>query len=191
MNHPQFSTMTMSQLKVYCRNHNITNYSRYTRKYELINFIVEQIANQSDNTSSYSDSSVNISNLSVSDIIDLSSDIMNSTQNNIATNYEEQLTNQMLFSEYDEELKKAIEESKKEQQNCVDKRKSERDIQDQEYKQALEQDLLQNEQESQDIINNTNDIQIDNDLENTLDYQKNITKEELDKIRMARLSRFS
>ena len=111
----------------------------------------------------------------------------NSNNTNISCNqicynknssYNDEITTQMLNNEYEENLKQAIEDSKNEAKMVMEKYKMEKENQDNEYMKALEQDL-------------TNDNSDDNLNEEELDYQKKITNSELDKIRLARIQRFS
>lgn len=111
----------------------------------------------------------------------------NSNNTNISCNqifynknssYNDEITTQMLNNEYEENLKQAIEDSKNEAKMVMEKYKMEKENQDNEYMKALEQDL-------------TNDNSDDSLNEEELDYQKKITNSELDKIRLARIQRFS
>ena len=96
------------------------------------------------------------------------------------SSYNDELTTQMLNNEYEENLKQAIEASKNEEKKNIEKYKMERENQDIEYLEALNQDL-----------SNDNSNQISDEENDELDYQKKITDNELDKIRLARILRFS
>ena len=94
--------------------------------------------------------------------------------------YNDTLTTQMLNNEYEENFKLAIEASKNQEKKKIEKSKIERENQDSEYLEALQQDLLHD--------NSTETLDKEEDK---LDYQKNITDNELDKIRLSRIMRFS
>ena len=155
---------TVSELKNYCRDNNLSGYSKYTRKQDLMNFINSNINNQQ----------------------------MNNQQMITDAEFAQALLNSEKEF-YIDQQNKAIQQQRiaheKERHEMLEKKKQEDDIknkilqetlekQNQEYEDALKADLLQKEKEET--------LQ-----ERDKKYAQKISNEELDKMRLARLSRFS
>lgn len=160
---------TVSELKNYCRDNNLSGYSKYTRKQDLMNFINSNINNQQIN---------------------------NQQINNQQMITDAEFAQALLNSEkefYIDQQNKAIQQQRiaheKERHEMLEKKKKEDDIknkilqetlekQNQEYEDALKADLLQKQKE-------------ENLQERDKKYAEKISNEDLDKIRLARLARFS
>jgi len=155
---------TVSELKNYCRDNNLSGYSKYTRKQDLMNFINSNINNQQ----------------------------MNNQQMITDAEFAQALLNSEKEF-YIDQQNKAIQQQRiaheKERHEMLEKKKKEDDIknkilqetlgkQNQEYEDALKADLLQKEKEE--ILQ-----------ERDKKYAEKISNEDLDKIRLARLARFS
>ena len=166
---------TVSELKRYCRDNNFTGYSKYTRKQDLIEFINSNIND----------------NKQIND-----QQIHNQQMNNQQMITDAEFAQALLNSEkefYISQQNKEIQQQRiayvKQRQEMLEKKKKEDDIknkilqetlekQNQEYDNALKADLLQKEKEET--------LQ-----ERDKKYAEKISNEDLDKIRLARLARFS
>mgnify|MGYP003683708425 CR=1 FL=1 len=155
---------TVSELKNYCRDNNLSGYSKYTRKQDLMNFINSNINNQQ------------INNQQMITDAEFAQALLNSEK-----------------EFYIDQQNKAIQQQRiaheKERHEMLEKKKKEDDIknkilqetlekQNQEYEDALKADLLQKQKE-------------ENLQERDKKYAEKISNEDLDKIRLARLARFS
>ena len=153
---------TISELREYCRENNLNGHSKYTKKQDLLNFV-----------NGY------INNIKNQQVIE-----------------DNKYANALLESEKEyhknEQRKiylKQREAYMKQREECLNKQKQEEIIknkliqetltnQNEEYENALKADLLQKEKEEYII-------------ERDKMYAQKISNEELDKMRLARLSRFS
>ena len=155
---------TVSELKNYCRDNNLSGYSKYTRKQDLMNFINSNINNQQMN------------NQQMITDADFARALLNSEKEFYINQQNKAIQQQRIAHE-------------KERHEMLEKKKKDDDIknkilqetlekQNQEYEDALKADLLQKEKEE--ILQ-----------ERDKKYAEKISNEDLDKIRLARLARFS
>ena len=155
---------TVSELKNYCRDNNLSGYSKYTRKQDLMNFINSNINNQQMN------------NQQMITDAEFAQALLNSEKEFYINQQNKEIQQQRIAHE-------------KERHEMLEKKKQEDDIknkilqetlekQNQEYEDALKADLLQKEKEE--ILQ-----------ERDKKYAEKISNEDLDKIRLARLARFS
>ena len=160
---------TISELRSYCRENNLNGHSKYTKKQDLLNFVNGYIKN--------------IKNQQV--IED------NKYANALLESEKEYHKNEQrkIYLKQREAYMKQREAFMKQREELINKQKQEEDIknkliqetltnQNQEYDNALKADLLQKEKEEYII-------------ERDKMYAQKISNEELDKMRLARLSRFS
>ena len=168
-------SQTYKQLQQYCRDNNIRNFSRYTKKQDLLNFINEY--NTKSNEPEPEPEPQPTRERQIGKL------------NNPRVSYNREMLNASATwskDPYDDELKKVIEESLnvyKESEflkkSNIENIKKERILQDQEYEKALQQDLLNNENEHKEI-----------NITVPIDYQKKMTEDELEHIRQNRIKRF-
>ena len=160
---------TISELREYCRENNLNGHSKYTKKQDLLNFVNGYINN--------------IKNQQV--IED------NKYANALLESEKEYHKNEQrkIYLKQREAYMKQREAFMKQREELINKQKQEEDIknkliqetltnQNEEYENALKADLLQKEKEEYII-------------ERDKMYAQKISNEELDKMRLARLSRFS
>ena len=159
---------TVSEIKEYCRDNNITGYSKFARKQELVVYVNQQMNNQH---------------------------IPNQQMNNQQIVADAEFATALLISEREFYMKKQHEEIQKkklqyekQRENFLEIKKQENKIiqetrvsQDLEYEKALQQDLENNIAEQQD------DEVVEGIKPN---YPEKISCDELEKMRMVRLSRF-
>ena len=164
---------TVSEIRIYCRNNNITGYSRYTRKQELVDFVNENIHEQQMNNQQMNNQ--HIPNPQIVSDAEFAKALLNSEREFYMKKQYEEIQKQKLHYEKQREemLKK-----KKQEDDIKNKIIQETRIsQDLEYENALQQDLENNmvEQHIEEIKPK---------------YTEKISGDELEKMRMARLSRF-
>ena len=156
---------TVSEIKGYCRDNNITGYSKFTKKQELMDFVNQYIPNQQI----------------VSDA-EFATALLNSEREFYMKKQYEEIQKQKL--QYEKERETFLENKKQENKIIQETRVS----QDHEYGKALQQDLENNmvEDVSEEVIEEVVE-EVKNDVNN---YSEKISGVELEKMRMARLSRF-
>ena len=152
---------TVSEILIYCRDNNIAGYSKFSRKQELVDFVNQYIPNQQI----------------VSDA-EFAKALLNSEREFYMKKQYEEIQKQKL--QYEKQRETFLENKKQENKIIQETRIS----QDQEYENALQQDLENNMME-----------QHEEELEEVLEvitpnYSEKISGEELEKMRMVRLSRF-
>ena len=154
---------TISELRSYCRENNLNGHSKYTKKQDLLNFVNGHIKNlQIIEDNKYANA-----------LLESEKEYHKNEQRKIYLKQREAFMKQR-----EEFLKK-----KKEEENIKNKLIQETlEKQNEEYENALKADLLQKEKEKE----NEETIQ-----ERDKRYAQKISNEELDKIRLARLARFS
>mgnify|MGYP000129424552 FL=1 len=158
---------TVSEIKEYCRDNNITGYSKFQRKHELVDFVNQQMNNQ------------HLPNQQIVSDAEFAAALLNSER-------------EFYMKEQYEEIQKQKHHYEKQREEMLTKKKHEDDIknkiiqetkflQDQEYEKALQQDLENNmmEQQEEEIVE-----------EKKPTFPEKISGDELEKMRMARLSRF-
>ena len=161
---------TVSELKRYCRDNNLTGYSKYTRKQDLMEFVNSNINNNQQMNNKQ------IHNQQMISDADFAQALLNSEKEFYIDQQNKEIQQQRIAYE-------------KQRQEMLEKKKKEDDIknkifqetfvkQNQEYENALKADLLQKEKEET--------LQ-----ERDKKYTEKISNEDLDKIRLARLARFS
>ena len=174
---------TVSEIRIYCRNNNITGYSRYTRKQELVDFVNENIHEQQMNNQQMNNQQMNnqqmnnqhIPNPQIVSDAEFAKALLNSEREFYMKKQYEEIQKQKLHYEKQREemLKK-----KKQEDDIKNKIIQETRIsQDLEYENALQQDLENNM-----VVQHIEEIKPK--------YTEKISGDELEKMRMARLSRF-
>ena len=170
---------TVSELKNYCRDNNLSGYSKYTRKQDLMNFINSNTNNHQINNQQINNQQINNQQMNNHQMItdaDFAQALLNSEKEFYINQQNKEIQQQRIAHE-------------KERHEMLEKKKQEDDIknkilqetlekQNQEYEDALKADLLQKEKEE--ILQ-----------ERDKKYAEKISNEDLDKIRLARLARFS
>ena len=164
---------TVSEIKEYCRDNNITGYSKFQRKHELVDFVNQQMNNQF------------IPNQQIVTDAELAKALLNSER-------------EFYMKEQYEEIQKQKHHYEKQREEMLTKKKHEDDIknkiiqetkflQDQEYEKALQQDLENNMMEQQ-KEEEEQEEEIVEEIKPT--FPEKISGDELEKMRMARLYRF-
>ena len=149
------NSKTMNELKTYCRENNITGYSKYTKKKDLFDFVNREISDK-----------------------------------------DAALAKQLYESEQDFYTQKQNEEILKQKDEIQKQRKEERRLNDEvfvfekmkqnnEYEMALKEDLKRQEEEEVKAMMDRNKAVRDKK------YAEKISTDDLDIMRLARLSRFS
>ena len=156
---------TVSEIKEYCRDNHITGYSKFTKKQELMDFVNQYIPDQQI----------------VSDA-EFAAALLNSEREFYMKKQQEEIKKQKL--QYEKERETFLENKKQENKIIQETRVS----QDHEYEKALQQDLENNVVEDvlEEVIEEVVE-EVKNDVNN---YSEKISGDELEKMRMARLSRF-
>ena len=156
---------TVSEIKEYCRDNHITGYSKFTKKQELMDFVNQYIPDQQI----------------VSDA-EFAAALLNSEREFYMKKQYEEIKKQKL--QYEKERETFLENKKQENKIIQETRVS----QDHEYEKALQQDLENNVVEDvlEEVIEEVVE-EVKNDVNN---YSEKISGVELEKMRMARLSRF-
>ena len=157
---------TISELRSYCRDNNLNGHSKYTKKQDLLNFVNGYIKDQQ----------IIEDNKYANALLESEKEYHKNEQRKI---YMEQ--RKAYMKQREEFLKKQEEITLKKKQEEIIKNKLIQETlttQKEEYENALKADLLQKEKEET--------IQ-----ERDKRYAQKISNEELDKIRLARLARFS
>ena len=160
---------TISELREYCRENNLNGHSKYTKKQDLLNFVNEYINN-------IKNQQVIEDNKYANALLESEKEYHKNEQRKIYLKQREAFMKQreeFLNKQKQEEIIKKQEEDIKNkliQETLTN--------QNEEYENALKADLLQKEKEEYII-------------ERDKMYAQKISNEELDKIRLARLSRFS
>ena len=157
---------TVSEIKEYCRDNNITGYSKFTKKQELMDFVNNQ----------------DVPNQQIVDDAEFASALLNSEREFYMKKQYEEIKKQKL--QYEKERETFLENKKQENKIIQETRVS----QDHEYEKALQQDLENNMVEDvlEEVIEEVVE-EVKNDVNN---YSEKISGDELEKMRMARLSRF-
>ena len=157
---------TVSEIKGYCRDNNITGYSKFTKKQELMDFVNNQ----------------DVPNQQIVDDAEFATALLNSEREFYMKKQYEEIQKQKL--QYEKERETFLENKKQENKIIQETRVS----QDHEYEKALQQDLENNmvEDVSEEVIEEVVE-EVKNDVNN---YSEKISGDELEKMRMARLSRF-
>ena len=157
---------TVSEIKEYCRDNNITGYSKFTKKQELMDFVNNQ----------------DVPNQQIVDDAEFAAALLNSEREFYMKKQYEEIKKQKL--QYEKERETFLENKKQENKIIQETRVS----QDHEYEKALQQDLENNmvEDVSEEVIEEVVE-EVKNDVNN---YSEKISGDELEKMRMARLSRF-
>lgn len=158
---------TVSEIKEYCRDNNITGYSKFQRKQELVDYVNQQMNNH------------HIPNQQIVTDAEFAKALLNSEREFYMKKQYQEIQEQKLHYEKQREemLKK-----KKQDDDIKNKILQEtKFLQDQEYEKALQQDLENNmmEQQEEEIVE---------EIKPT--FPEKISGDELEKMRMARLSRF-
>lgn len=161
---------TVSEIKEYCRDNNITGYSKFTKKQELMDFVNQYIPDQ------------HIPNQQIVDDAEFAKALLNSEREFYMKKQYEEIQKQKL--QYEKERETFLENKKQENKIIQETRVS----QDHEYEKALQQDLENNMVEDvlEEVIEEVVE-EVKNDVNN---YSEKISGDELEKMRMARLSRF-
>jgi len=158
---------TVSEIKEYCRDNNITGYSKFQRKQELVDFVNQQMNNQ------------HIPNQQIVSDAEFAAALLNSEREFYMKEQYEEIQKQKLH--YDKEREEML--KKKKQEDDIKNKiiQETKFLQDQEYEKALQQDLENNmmEQQEEEIVE---------EIKPT--FPEKISGDELEKMRMARLSRF-
>jgi len=158
---------TVSEIKEYCRDNNITGYSKFQRKQALVDFVNQQMNNQ------------HIPNQQIVSDAEFAAALLNSEREFYMKEQYEEIQKQKLH--YDKEREEMLKKKKHEadiKNKIIQETKF---LQDQEYEKALQQDLENNmmEQQEEEIVE---------EIKPT--FPEKISGDELEKMRMARLSRF-
>ena len=154
---------TVSEIKGYCRDNNITGYSKFTKKQELMDFVNNQ----------------DVPNQQIVSDAEFAKALLNSEREFYMKEQYEEIQKQKLH--YDKEREEMLKKKKHEadiKNKIIQETKF---LQDQEYEKALQQDLENNmmEQQEEEIVE---------EIKPT--FPEKISGDELEKMRMARLSRF-
>lgn len=158
---------TVSEIKGYCRDNNITGYSKFTKKQELMDFVNQYIPDQ------------HIPNQQIVDDAEFAKALLNSEREFYMKKQYEEIQKQKL--QYEKERETFLENKKQENKIIQETRVS----QDHEYEKALQQDLENNMVE--DVLEEVIEEVVE---EVKTNYSEKISGVELEKMRMARLSRF-
>ena len=153
---------TISELREYCRENNLNGHSKYTKKQDLLNFVNGYINN--------------IKNQQVIEDNKYANALLESEKE-----YHKNEQRKIYLKQREAYMKQREEFLNKQKQEEIIKNKLIQETltnQNEEYENALKADLLQKEKEEYII-------------ERDKMYAQKISNEELDKIRLARLSRFS
>ena len=153
---------TISELREYCRENNLNGHSKYTKKQDLLNFVNGYINN--------------IKNQQVIEDNKYANALLESEKE-----YHKNEKRKIYLKQRETYMKQREEFLNKQKQEEIIKNKLIQETltnQNEEYENALKADLLQKEKEEYII-------------ERDKMYAQKISNEELDKIRLARLSRFS
>ena len=157
---------TISELRLYCRDNNLNGHSKYTKKQDLLNFVNGYIKDQQ----------IIEDNKYANALLESEKEYHKNEQRKIYMKQREAYMKQR------EEFlhKQKQEEIIKKQEDIIKNKLIQETLttQNEEYEHALKADLLQKEKEET--------IQ-----ERDKRYAQKISNEELDKMRLARLSRFS
>jgi len=165
---------TVSEIKGYCRDNNITGYSKFHRKQELVDYVNQQMNNQ------------HIPNPQIVSDAEFAKALLNSEREfYMKKQYEEIQKQKLHYEKQREEMLK-----KKKQEDDIKNKiiQETKFLQDQEYEKALQQDLENNmmeqqkEEEEQEVEVVVEEIKPK--------FPEKISGDELEKMRMARLSRF-
>jgi len=154
---------TVSEIKGYCRDNNITGYSKFTKKQELMDFVNSQ----------------DVPNQQIVSDAEFAKALLNSEREFYMKKQYEEIQKQKL--QYEKQRETFLENKKQENKIIQETRIS----QDQEYENALQQDLENNMMEQHE------EVLEEVEKEVKTNYSEKISGEELEKMRMARLSRFS
>ena len=154
---------TVSEIKGYCRDNNITGYSKFTKKQELMDFVNNQ----------------HIPNQQIVSDAEFAKALLNSEREFYMKKQYEEIQKQKL--QYEKQRETFLENKKQENKIIQETRIS----QDHEYEKALQQDLENNMMEQHE------EVLEEVEKEVKTNYSEKISGEELEKMRMARLSRFS
>ena len=154
---------TVSEIKGYCRDNNITGYSKFTKKQELMDFVNNQ----------------HIPNQQIVSDAEFAKALLNSEREFYMKKQYEEIKKQKL--QYEKERETFLENKKQENKIIQETRVS----QDHEYEKALQQDLENN------VVEDVLEEVIEEVVEEVkTNYSEKISGDELEKMRMARLSRF-
>ena len=154
---------TVSEIKGYCRDNNITGYSKFTKKQELMDFVNNQ----------------DVPNQQIVDDAEFAAALLNSEREFYMKKQYEEIQKQKL--QYEKERETFLENKKQENKIIQETRVS----QDHEYEKALQQDLENN------VVEDVLEEVIEEVVEEVkTNYSEKISGDELEKMRMARLSRF-
>ena len=154
---------TVSEIKGYCRDNNITGYSKFTKKQELMDFVNNQ----------------DVPNQQIVDDAEFAAALLNSEREFYMKKQYEEIQKQKL--QYEKERETFLENKKQENKIIQETRVS----QDHEYEKALQQDLENN------VVEDVLEEVIEEVVEEVkTNYSEKISGVELEKMRMARLSRF-
>ena len=159
---------TVSEIKEYCRDNNITGYSKFQRKQELVDFVNQQMNNQ------------HIPNQQIVTDAEFAKALLNSEREfYMKKQYQEIQEQKLHYEKQREEMLK-----KKKQEDDIKNKiiQETKFLQDQEYEKALQQDLENNMMEQQ-------KEEEEQEVEVVVEEIKPELPE-LEKMRMARLSRF-
>ena len=163
---------TVSELKNYCRDNNLSGYSKYTRKQDLMNFINSNINNQQMNNQQ-------MNNQQMITDAEFAQALLNSEKEFYIDQQNKAIQQQRIAHEKERQQRQEMLEKKKKEDDIKNKILQETlEKQNQEYEDALKADLLQKQKE-------------ENLQERDKKYAEKISNEDLDKIRLARLARFS
>ena len=158
---------TVSEIKGYCRDNNITGYSKFHRKQELVDYVNQQMNNQ------------HIPNPQIVSDAEFAKALLNSEREFYMKKQYQEIQEQKL--QYEKQRETFLENKKQENKIIQETRIS----QDHEYEKALQQDLENNMMEQHE------EVLEEVEKEVKTNYSEKISGEELEKMRMARLSRFS
>ena len=153
---------TISELREYCRDNNLNGHSKYTKKQDLLNFVNGYIKDQQ----------IIEDNKYANALLESEKEYHKNEQRKIYLKQREAYIKQR------EELI-----NKQKQEDIIKNKLIQETLtnQNEEYENALKADLLQKEKEAKEYTIQERDKM----------YAQKISNEELDKIRLARLSRFS
>jgi hypothetical protein len=154
---------TVSEIKEYCRDNHITGYSKFTKKQELMDFVNNQ----------------DVPNQQIVSDAEFAAALLNSEREFYMKKQYEEIKKQKL--QYEKERETFLENKKQENKIIQETRVS----QDHEYEKALQQDLENN------VVEDVLEEVIEEVVEEVkTNYSEKISGDELEKMRMARLSRF-
>jgi len=167
---------TVSEIKEYCRDNNISGYSKFQRKQGLVDFVNQQMNNQQIPNQQ-------IPNQQIVADAEFAKALLNSEREfYMKKQYQEIQEQKLQYEKQREEMLK----KKKQEDDIKNKIIQETKIlQDQEYEKALQQDLENNILDQQE-----HEEEVVEEEEIKPNYPEKISGNELEKMRMARLSRF-